>query len=77
VGLIGIKVWICNGEVYGKRDLSPNIGAKNAKGGKAPAGASGKRAETRKIAATGNKSISIIKRCYNRRRPNSGGARRA
>ena len=27
VGLIGIKVWICNGEVYGKRDLSPNLGA--------------------------------------------------
>ena len=27
VGLIGIKVWICKGEVYGKRDLSPNIGA--------------------------------------------------
>jgi small subunit ribosomal protein S3 len=26
VGLIGIKVWICNGEVYGKRDLSPNVG---------------------------------------------------
>jgi small subunit ribosomal protein S3 len=26
VGLVGIKVWICNGEVYGKRDLSPNIG---------------------------------------------------
>ncbi|MDD5733808.1 MAG: hypothetical protein PHT64_08475, partial [Bacteroidales bacterium] len=21
-----IKVWICNGEVYGKRDLSPNVG---------------------------------------------------
>jgi len=31
VGLLGIKVWICNGEVYGKRDLSPNIGARNAK----------------------------------------------
>jgi small subunit ribosomal protein S3 len=31
VGVVGIKVWICNGEVYGKRDLSPNIGAKNAK----------------------------------------------
>lgn len=30
VGLIGIKVWICNGEVYGKRDLSPNIGATSA-----------------------------------------------
>jgi small subunit ribosomal protein S3 len=31
VGVIGIKVWICNGEIYGKRDLSPNIGAKSAK----------------------------------------------
>jgi len=31
VGVIGIKVWICNGEVYGKRDLAPNIGVKNAK----------------------------------------------
>lgn len=27
VGVLGIKVWICNGEVYGKRDLSPNAGA--------------------------------------------------
>lgn len=25
-GRIGIKVWICLGEVYGKRDLSPNLG---------------------------------------------------
>src|SRR6056297_98121 len=37
VGLIGIKVWICRGEIYGKRDLSPNIGAsknkKPSKGG--------------------------------------------
>src|SRR5512147_2276965 len=31
VGQIGIKVWICNGEIYGKRDLAPNIGAKTAK----------------------------------------------
>ncbi len=30
VGLIGIKVWICNGEIYGKRDLSPNVGAVSA-----------------------------------------------
>ena len=29
VGLIGIKVWIFKGEVYGKRDLSPNFGVKN------------------------------------------------
>ena len=27
-GRIGIKVWICKGEIYGKPDLSPNIGAK-------------------------------------------------
>ncbi|WP_374165552.1 30S ribosomal protein S3 [Arcticibacter sp. MXS-1] len=25
-GKIGVKVWICKGEVYGRRDLSPNIG---------------------------------------------------
>ena len=25
VGLLGIKVWICRGEVYGKRDLSVNF----------------------------------------------------
>lgn len=25
MGRIGIKVWICRGEVFGKRDLSPNI----------------------------------------------------
>ncbi len=24
-GRIGVKVWICKGEIYGKRDLSPNI----------------------------------------------------
>jgi small subunit ribosomal protein S3 len=35
-GLIGIKVWICKGMVYGNRDLSPNVGQKpnrQAKGG--------------------------------------------
>ncbi|OFX19518.1 MAG: 30S ribosomal protein S3 [Bacteroidetes bacterium GWA2_31_9] len=25
-GLIGVKVWICKGEIYGKRDLTPNLG---------------------------------------------------
>ncbi len=25
VGLLGVKVWICRGEVYGKRDLTPNF----------------------------------------------------
>lgn len=32
-GKIGIKVWICKGEVFGKRDLSPNIGVSTAGGG--------------------------------------------
>jgi len=36
-GKIGVKVWICRGEVFGKRDLSPNIGAaKEQKQPKAP-----------------------------------------
>ena len=30
VGVIGVKVWICRGEVYGKRDLAPQFNtAKN------------------------------------------------
>ncbi|MCB0395360.1 MAG: 30S ribosomal protein S3 [Flavobacteriales bacterium] len=35
-GRIGIKVWICKGEVYGKRDLSPNTATqqKSGPGGK-------------------------------------------
>ena len=32
-GRIGVKVWICKGEVYGKRDLSPNVGLQQKKGG--------------------------------------------
>lgn len=35
-GRIGIKVWICKGEVYGKRDLSPNVGLQQKKGGAKP-----------------------------------------
>lgn len=49
VGILGIKVWICKGEVYGKRDLAPNFtqpkgqrdggrrdngGRRNSRGGK-------------------------------------------
>jgi len=33
-GKIGIKVWICKGEVFGKRDLSPNFVKGGAKGGR-------------------------------------------
>ena len=32
-GKIGIKVWICRGEVFGKRDLSPNVGQNDKRGG--------------------------------------------
>lgn len=31
MGLVGIKVWICKGEVYGKRDLSLNISSKETR----------------------------------------------
>ena len=36
-GLLGIKVWICKGEIYGKRDLSPNIGLMKDKKRETPA----------------------------------------
>ena len=32
VGLIGVKVWICRGEVYGKRDLAPSFAASKDSG---------------------------------------------
>lgn len=41
-GKIGIKVWIFKGEVYGKRDLSPNIGMGKSGG---PGGRGGRRRE--------------------------------
>ena len=43
-GLIGVKVWICKGMVYGNRDLSPNVGQKQARGGGRPqSGGRGRR----------------------------------
>lgn len=45
-GLIGIKVWICRGEIYGKRDLSPNIG--KSVQGKRPAAVSGRERGSRR-----------------------------
>jgi len=33
-GKIGVKCWICKGEVLGKRDLSPNVGVKEKRGGR-------------------------------------------
>lgn len=45
-GLIGVKVWICKGEVFGKRDFSPNFGAEDSrrkKGRRRPAQPRGRR----------------------------------
>ena len=33
VGLLGIKVWICRGEVYGDRDLTPSFSQEKQNGG--------------------------------------------
>jgi small subunit ribosomal protein S3 len=41
-GKIGIKVWICKGEVLGKRDLSPHIGVE-ARGSDRPMGGGDRR----------------------------------
>ncbi|NNE56460.1 MAG: 30S ribosomal protein S3 [Flavobacteriales bacterium] len=43
-GRLGVKVWICKGEVYGKRDLSPTAGMKDRRGG----GAGGARPRGRR-----------------------------
>ena len=45
-GLIGVKVWICKGMVYGNRDLSPNVGQKPGRQGKG--GGGGNRGRRRK-----------------------------
>lgn len=48
-GLIGVKVWICKGMVYGNRDLSPNVGAGKQQRSGAPKGnAGGDRRRRRK-----------------------------
>ncbi|MEZ3521300.1 MAG: 30S ribosomal protein S3 [Muribaculaceae bacterium] len=44
VGVLGVKVWICRGEVYGKRDLAPSFSANQKEGrGAAPARGEGRR----------------------------------
>jgi small subunit ribosomal protein S3 len=40
VGVVGVKVWICRGEVYGKRDLAPNF-TTTAKEGRSQGGERG------------------------------------
>jgi small subunit ribosomal protein S3 len=47
VGLIGVKVWICRGEVYGKVDLAPQFAA-SKEGGRTAGNAGNDRREDRK-----------------------------
>lgn len=47
-GKIGVKVWICKGEVYGKRDLSPNIGMSSTPKGRGGEGRGGSERGDRK-----------------------------
>lgn len=42
-GKIGIKVWVFKGEVFGKRDLSPNVGMPNSKSNSSRGGKDRKR----------------------------------
>lgn len=43
VGVIGVKVWICRGEVYGKRDLAPQFASAQKEGRPASAGGNQRR----------------------------------
>jgi small subunit ribosomal protein S3 len=43
MGRLGVKVWICKGEVYGKRDLSPSVEKGSATGGPRGGGGGGAR----------------------------------
>ncbi|MBK1438588.1 30S ribosomal protein S3 [Parapedobacter sp. ISTM3] len=47
-GKIGVKVWICKGEVYGKRDLSPNVGQTSGVKQRADGGAGEFRGDNRR-----------------------------
>jgi len=46
-GKIGVKVWICKGEVLGKRDLSPNVGVDKKQKGDRRGGGRGRGGNNR------------------------------
>lgn len=47
-GKIGVKVWVFKGEVYGKRDLSPNVGGPQQGGNSGGGGGRGERRSRRR-----------------------------
>ncbi len=70
-GKIGVKVWICKGEVYGKRDLSPNLGTGTVSG----TGAKG-MGEERRGDGRGERRGGGDRRGGGERRGGGGGERR-
>ena len=48
VGLLGIKVWICRGEVYGKRDLAPNFSQEKSNNNRGTGGNGGRKFRNKK-----------------------------
>lgn len=70
-GKIGVKVWICKGEVYGKRDLSPNIGQASG-----PKGRGGNEGGDRRDNRRGGGRGGDNRRGGNRGGNNRGGAQR-
>ena len=48
VGLLGIKVWICRGEVYGKRDLAPNFAQEKSNNNRGNGGNGGRKFRNKK-----------------------------
>ena len=48
VGLLGIKVWICRGEVYGKQELTPNFTQDKTHNGRPNGGRNGGRGNRRR-----------------------------
>ncbi len=48
VGVLGVKVWICRGEVYGKKDLAPNFTQKQEGGNRGENGRGNRRDGDRK-----------------------------
>jgi small subunit ribosomal protein S3 len=45
VGLLGIKVWICRGEIYGKKDLAPQFASSKENSGRGERNDRGSRGE--------------------------------
>ena len=71
-GKIGIKVWIFKGEIFGKRDLSPNIGVvSNAGGGEG--GKGGRPQDNRRGGGGGGRGDRPERGGERRDRPAGGG----